>query len=290
MPPALIDSHLHVWDPNLLSYPWLSTQTELNRPIGPPDPSGSIAQAIFVEADCAKDQALHEVEWVHGLDWPGLLGIIASARLEHGSSVEADIAAKVERGPVVGIRRLLQDEPAGFIEDRRFVEGLRATERAGLSFDATTRPNQLAELERAHRATPQLVVVLDHLGNPPVSDGLDSDRGKEWLATFNALAAHPNVYTKLSGPVMARGPRGLSFELAALEAFGPDRVMVGSDHPLTISDRTDAYESWALHAGRHYGLTEPEFDAIRGGAARSAYRLAPSLQTAGSISTDGSTK
>jgi predicted TIM-barrel fold metal-dependent hydrolase len=66
-----------------------------------------------------------------------------------------------------GVRRLFQDEGAGFIVSAPVVAGLRETARAGLVFDATVRAVQLMELARVHDAVPELTLVIGHLGNPP---------------------------------------------------------------------------------------------------------------------------
>ena len=237
-----------------------------------PVDAGPDTSAIFVQADCLPEQGMAEVRRVEALDWPGLVGIVAFAPLEHGAAAEAVLAEFVEHPLVVGVRRLLQDEPAGFIAAPGFVTGLAAVARRGLVFDATVRAEQLDELARAHRAVPDLTVVLDHLGNPPLTDGLASAAGQHWLRGISALATDPAVVVKISGKA-AGDERGLDFVLAVLDAFGPDRMLLGSDYPLTVPGDAAAYRHWARTAGTALGLTGDERAAVRRGTATRTYGL-----------------
>jgi len=267
----LIDAHVHVWDAHSLRYPWLDAHPELDRTVYPVD-AGPDTSAIFVQADCLPGQGMAEVRRVEALDWPGLAGIVAFAPLEHGAAAETVLAELVEHPLVVGVRRLLQDEPAGFIAAPGFVAGLAAVAMRGLVFDATVRTDQLDELARVHQAVPDLTVVLDHLGNPPLADGLASAAGQQWLRGIRALAADPAVVVKLSGKA-AGDERGLGFVLATLDAFGPDRMLLGSDYPLTVSGDAEAYRHWARTADTALGLTGEERAAVRRGTAIRTYGL-----------------
>jgi L-fuconolactonase len=235
-----------------------------------PVDAGPDTSAIFVQADCLPEQAVAEVRRVEALEWPGLVGIVAFAPLEHGTAAETALAELVEHPLVAGVRRLLQDEPAGFVAAPGFVAGLKAVARRGLVFDATVRADQLEELARVHRAVPDLTVVLDHLGNPPLADGLASAAGQRWLRGIRALAADPAVVVKLSGQA-AGDERGLGFVLAALDAFGPDRMLLGSDYPLTVPGDAAAYRHWARTADTALGLTGDERAAVRRGTAIRTY-------------------
>jgi L-fuconolactonase len=267
---SLVDTHVHVWDTARLHYPWLEANPELPRAA---DPIDSDTRAVFVQADCVARQALAEVRYVEGLDWPALAGIVAFAALEDGDAVGAMLDELAQHALVVGIRRLLQDEPAGFISSAGFVKGLAAVARRGLVFDATIRADQLDELARAHRVVPEAVVVLDHLGNPPLESGLDSAAGRRWLAGIQAFATGPGAVVKLSGRAAGDEQRGLAFALAALDAFGPDRMMLGSDHPLTVPADSALYRRWAQTAGDQLGLSGDERAAVRHRTAIQVYRL-----------------
>jgi L-fuconolactonase len=230
----LIDSHVHIWDPTELEYSWL--HGELDRPYlpadyraGAPDTTG----VIFVEAG-PLDKA-GEVAWAESLGWPELLGVVAHAPLEKGSGVAVELAAVREAGPTVGIRRMLQDEPLSFFDHPGLLEGLRVLARSGLPFDACIRHHQVAALTALIAKVPELPVVLDHLAKPPVATGDDGT----WERDLRALAALPQVSVKLSGmPPELRDDQELSAATrpwleVALDAFGADRAMVGSDWPVS---------------------------------------------------------
>jgi L-fuconolactonase len=230
----LIDSHVHIWDPTALEYSWL--EGELDRPYLPADyRAGAPATTgvIFVEAGPSSKTG--EVAWAESLGWPELLGVVASAPLEQGSGVVTELAALRDAGRTVGIRRMLQDEPLSFFDHPGLLEGLRTLAAAGLPFDACIRHHQLSALTTLVAKVPDLPVVLDHLAKPPVATGDDGT----WERNLRALAALPQVSVKLSGMppelrddqewVSATRP---SLEVA-LEAFGADRAMVGSDWPVS---------------------------------------------------------
>lgn len=242
----LIDSHVHIWDPKALKYSWL--HGELDRPYLPAE-YGAWAPAttgvIFVEAGPA-DKA-GEVAWAGSLGWPELLGVVAHAPLEIGSRVGPELVALREAGPTVGIRRMLQDEPLSFFEDPGLLDGLRALARTGLPFDACIRHHQVAALTTLLAKVPELPVVLDHLAKPPVASGDDG----VWARDIRALAALPQVSVKLSGmPPELRDDQDLPSATLpwleiALDAFGGDRAMVGSDWPVSaMSPRSLAPGQW----------------------------------------------
>jgi predicted TIM-barrel fold metal-dependent hydrolase len=232
--PRLIDSHVHVWDPTVLGYSWLSD--DLDRPYLPGEyRAGAPATTgvIFVEAGASSSTA--EVAWAESLGWPELLGVVARAPLENGAGVVTQLAALGEAGRTLGIRRNLQDAPLSFFEHPGLLAGLRALAAVGLPFDACIRHHQLAALTALLAEVPELPVVLDHLAKPPVASGDDGT----WERDLRALAALPQVSVKLSGlPAELRDDQELTSATrpwleVALDAFGADRAMVGSDWPIS---------------------------------------------------------
>ncbi|MEO5534600.1 MAG: amidohydrolase family protein [Pseudolysinimonas sp.] len=230
----LIDSHVHIWDPTVLEYSWL--EGELDRPYLPAEyqaEAPATTGVIFVEA--GPTGKADEVAWAESLGWPELLGVVAHASLERGSAVVSELAALRDAGRTVGIRRLLQDEPLSFFEDPGLLEGLRALASTGLPFDACIRHHQLSALTALLENVPELPVVLDHLAKPPVATGDDGT----WERDLRALAALPQVSVKLSGMPPELGDDQELVSAArpwlevALDAFGADRAMVGSDWPVS---------------------------------------------------------
>ncbi|MBI3960026.1 MAG: amidohydrolase, partial [Chloroflexi bacterium] len=97
-----VDSHVHFWNPGVIDYPWLSGAPAISRPTFPADLdetrqglSHELAGIVFVEADCAPEQALAEAEWVTSLtsQEPRIRGIVAHAPLQKGEAVRDELSA-----------------------------------------------------------------------------------------------------------------------------------------------------------------------------------------------------
>ncbi|MFF0310466.1 amidohydrolase family protein [Streptosporangium sp. NPDC004379] len=176
-----------------------------------------------------------------------------------------------------GIRHLVQAEsdPRWLARDdvRR---GLRRVADAGLSYDLLVLPCQLPAAIETARALPGLSLVLDHVAKPPIADG----RLDPWAGLIRELAALPNVTCKLSGMITeARwddwdAARLRPYAEVVLDAFGPDRLMFGSDWPVcllagSLPAWTDAAASLLADAG----LSPAERDAVFRGTATRVYRL-----------------
>lgn len=282
----VVDSHVHLWDPDTLAYPWLEEFAPLRRPALPAqyaaawDAVGLRPEGIVhVQADVRPDLALAEVDWVSALDTPvPLRGVVAYAPLEDGAAVTSHLDALRERPLVVGVRRSTQNEPAGAIATPGYREGLRAVARAGLTADLCVRSCQLEEVVDTLRdvldAEPGLTVVLDHAGKPPVADGeVDA-----WARHLGELAALPGVVCKLSGLVTEADwaswseAQVLPYVQRVLATFGPDRVTFASDWPvLTLASELDRW--FALVDGALDGLDAAGRDAVLAGTAERAYRL-----------------
>ncbi|MFJ8494882.1 amidohydrolase family protein [Streptomyces sp. NPDC094038] len=275
----LIDAHVHVWDPRRLRYDWLAG-TALDRPRLPgdiDDADGAVKRWVFVEADVTPGQALDEARWAAALDWPGLAAMVVAVDLE-----APDAAARIERTaglPLVrGIRHLLQDLPPERLAAPALRTGLAEVARAGLVFDACVRRTQLDDLDRLLAYSDGGTTVLDHLGKPPVDEGLRSDAGQVWLEALRRLARHERLTVKLSGlPAEASDPRtlrghGPDLLRAALDLFGPERCLLGGDWP--VSTGTGGMTT----TGAWFGLVrdvvgEQDWPQVAAGTARRVYGI-----------------
>lgn len=248
----LIDAHLHVWDPERFDYPWLAEVPALHRRLtleeldeAFPRESGDDVGFVFVQADCVPGDALAEVDWVSTMTGEGVVGIVAFAALERGDEVAGELEALAERDLVVGVRRLLQSEPAGFALEPGFIAGARRLAAAGLTFDACVVESQIVDVAGLADAVPELSIMLDHLGKPDI-DGGDF---AAWRAAIGELAKRPNVVAKLSGLPGQTTPEWDDATVrpyldAALEAFGAERLAFGSDWP--ASSQQTSYPRWLM--------------------------------------------
>lgn len=152
--------------------------------------------------------------------------------------------------------------------------GLAAVEDAGLVYELLVRPHQLPAAIKAAGEFPQLTFVLDHCGKPPVGGEL-----RPWAAAVRRLASHPNVVCKLSGLVTeaewAGAPEIEAMRPCAelvLEAFGPGRVMFGSDWPVCLLAASYG-QVLDVAARLTEGLCAAERTAVFDGTARQVYEL-----------------
>lgn len=246
----MLDSHVHFWDPRRMRYGWLTGEPELDRPFLPEAlaaarPAGG-AGILVVEADREPQEAMAEVDWIASLARAGapVRGIVAHVPLERGTACRAALAALAARPLVVGVRRLLQDQPGGFALRPDFLEGVRLLADYGFVFDVCVRHRQIPEVTELARRCPQVTFVLDHLGKPAVALGTPSG----WAADLDRLAALPNVVCKLSGLTSEADTATrtqdllVSYLRRALDVFGPRRCLFGSDWP--VCSLTTTYVGW----------------------------------------------
>jgi L-fuconolactonase len=220
-------------------------------------------------------QTHEETRWLLELAdrHPFIAGVVGWVDLE-AAGVDAELERLSQHPKLVGVRHIVQAEPDGFLERPDFRRGVGCLERHGLSYDILIYARQLPEAFAFARAFPRQRFVLDHLGKPDVRGG----RYVEWLRHFNRLAELPNVCCKLSGLVTEADwaswtPAQLRPYLdAALEAFGPSRLMIGSDWPVCLA---------AASYGEVIGLvrdavgeySDDEREQILGGTAKEFFRL-----------------
>ncbi len=227
----IIDAHLHTWNTAEVGIGWLAPAGLPERAPVPDDPPER--RYVLVEADA--DDGWQETEWLVALARRDerVHGVVAAARLE-GPATAAELDRLAAMNEIVGVRRLLQDrqpfEPAGLLD------GLRVLAERGVPFDACARAHELPALIRLLERVPELVVVLDHMGKPPVQDAAAMRR---WETDLQRLAELPHLHCKLSGlPGECRGDTELDTVTNdivghALRTFGADRCLVGSDRPVS---------------------------------------------------------
>jgi L-fuconolactonase len=220
------------------------------------------ADFLALSADAGKGLVAGVVGWVDLTD-AGIGDVLAALRAGSGGEL------------LVGVRHLVQGE-----RDPRWLtrpdvrRGLRAVAEAGLAYDLLTLVHQLPAAIETVRALPDATFVLDHLSKPPIATG----EREPWASYLRELAAEPNVTCKLSGMVTEADPVGWTvadlrpYADVALEAFGPSRVMFGSDWPVCLL--AGSYEEVVAAAeGLTAGLTTAERDEAFGGTAARVYRL-----------------
>ena len=275
-----IDAHLHVWDLAVRPQPWTVGMPDLQRSFSLPDVQPALAAnhfdaVVVVQTLAVPDEtpellalAAREPVVAGVVGWTDLTDPEVRTRL-------AALTAQPGAASLIGIRHLVQDEPDPRWLCRRDVRrGLAAVADAGLAFDLLVRPSQLAAAVETAAELPQLQFVLDHGGKPDIAAG-----GLEpWASDIADLSLMPNVAVKLSGLVTEADHTAWTVEQlrpyadVLIEAFGPDRIMFGSDWPVCLLATT--YEVWVATAtALTAGLTGAERQEIFGGTAARWYRL-----------------
>jgi predicted TIM-barrel fold metal-dependent hydrolase len=282
----IVDAHHHFWDLSLDRHPWLRgvTDPKLARNCLPADYLGEaagydIVASVHVEANWDPADPLGEIAWLDGLEKPAGIAARYVGYADLGDpNVEPLLDAMAAHGRVAGIRQILTwhpDAAKSTIADRHRMadpawrRGIGMLERRGLSFDLLISPWQAGDALDLARAFPGMRFALNHCGSP-------FDRSPEgmalWSAGLHALARAPNVVLKVSD-LVAYDPdrteaslRGVL--LTCLDAFGPDRCILASDHPVVtrFASFRQTYETFrTVYADLGDGEL---FDMFAGNAAR----------------------
>lgn len=248
----IIDSHVHLYDVNRLRYAWLRGAPAINHThlLAEYDAAlGGVAVEQLVFAEVWVDPGLHleEAAFVQGMADVDrrLTGMIAHAPVEKGAAVEHDLEALLQYRSLRGIRRLIEIErdPA-FCLEPGFIEGVACVGRHGLPFDICVKHWGLVFGIELARRCPRVTFVLDHIGKPGIRHGL----AEPWWGQMRTMAALPNVVCKVSGVITEAdhvhwtAAQARPYVEHAIECFGFDRVMYGSDWP--VSDLTHPYPAW----------------------------------------------
>jgi len=255
----MIDSHLHLWElpPNAEQrsgpdkprrpYSWLGPRHgSLFRSYGAAEAQETLKEArvrgaVLVQADDTLADTEFLLATADRSDW--VLAVVGWIPLEQPDLAAAQLERLGVNPKFRGVRHLVHDDPRDdFLELPAVRESLRLVAARGLTLDIPDAyPRHLQRAVSLARDLPELTVVLDHLGKPPLTDGIAGDslplEVERWRREFRALAGLPNTVAKVSGlhlpglEYSAKALRPLWEE--ALTAFGPERLMIGMDWPVS---------------------------------------------------------
>jgi L-fuconolactonase len=281
-----IDSHHHFWSYSAAEYPWIGAGMErlardyLPADLATPAREAGIRGTVAVQAR----QTLDETRWLLQLaeEHPLILGVVGWVDLR-SPNVADQLASFADRERLVGVRHVVQDEPdPRFLLGEAFVRGLGQLLPFGLTYDLLLYPSQLPAAVELVARKPDQPFVLDHLAKPQLAAWTNPGDMDIWRRDIQALAAHENVCCKLSGLVTEASwrqwrPADFTPYLdVALEAFGPERLMIGSDWPVCLLAGEYA-EVMGIVGEYCAALSATEQEAIWGGTAARFYRLGQSL-------------
>jgi L-fuconolactonase len=274
-----LDAHQHLWRYDPRDHAWITDEMRVLRQDYLPDDLERHLKDAGIEGSVAvqASQTVAETEWLLGLadTHPFIRGVVGWAPL-----VDADAAEVIDRlaaNPRLrGLRHVLQDEADdAYMLRPDFDRGIAGLERRGLVYDVLIYPRHLANALRLADRHPHQPFVLDHAAKPVVSARAFDE---EWARGVRALAERPHVSCKVSGLVTEVRDPEWSPELlepyvgVLLEAFGPGRLMFGSDWPVCLL--RSSYAQWTRAVARLLdGLSESERSAIWGDTAARVYGL-----------------
>lgn len=298
----LVDTHQHLWDLSKLSLPWLDGVTALKDDFKPDryareSSKFSVGKTVYMEVDVAPDQVGEEAAAVLALcdaDDNPMAGV--TLRAHPGEPwFEDHVRRFIDDGRVKGFRQVLQppDLKAGHCLSEDFIKDTWLLGDLGKHYDICVRPAELGDAVKLVDACPDTRFVLDHCGNADLevvngsispedlpADDIQRHDADQWRRDIEALGQRGNIICKISG-VIARLPEGKINHAAdalaptvnhCLDAFGPDRVVFGSDWPVCtlgapyqtwveavtsiISERSeeDQRKLWAKNAEGFYGV------------------------------------
>jgi len=241
MQTPIIDTHLHLIYREQLSYPWLSDVAPLNRDFSYETYAVEarrcgVTDALHMEVDVAPgdiEAETRNVEDLAGRPQSLLRGAISACRPED-DGFPAFLDRQRADPFVKGFRRVLHVVPDGLSEGATFRANIRRLAGASLPFDLCVRPDQIDRAIALADLAPAVQFVLDHCGVPAIKDRAEHP----WREHIAEIARRPNVAVKISGVVAYADPASWTVDDIrpyvehAIESFGWDRVVWGSDWPV----------------------------------------------------------
>jgi L-fuconolactonase len=273
-----IDAHHHFWNYDPVDYGWIDDSMKvIRRNFLPNDlrealASAGIDGAISVQAR----QSLAETEWLLDLasSHAFIKGVVGWVDLR-SARVGEQLERFASKPKLKGVRHVVQGEPDDqFILGSDFGRGIRELRKFGLVYDILIFERHLPQTIAFVDAHPNQFFVVDHCAKPRIKDGLL----EPWAGNLRELAKRPNVCCKVSGMVTEADYATWTEEQLSpyfdtvLEAFGPRRILFGSDWPVCLV--ACGYARWQeVVSGWTARLSVDERSRIFGGTAAEVYTL-----------------
>jgi len=236
--PMRIDAHQHFWKYSPAQYPWMNDQMQvLKRDYLPSDLKPLLDISVFDGTVAVQArQTVEETEWLLKLsdDHSLIKGVVGWVDLR-SPNLPAQLEKYAKHPRFVGVRHVVQDEPNdNFMLQPEFRHGIAQLKQFDLTYDLLLFPKHLPVALKLVEEFPKQPFVLDHIAKPQIASGLISP----WKEDIQRLARFPNVCCKLSAMVTEAKwkqwqPKDFHPYLdTVVEAFGTNRVMIGSDWPV----------------------------------------------------------
>ncbi len=236
----IIDAHQHFWYYEPVTHEWIDDKMAvIRRNFLPQD-----LQKIYVQHDVVgcvavqADQTLRETDFLIqlGEEFDFIKGIVGWVDLR-AANIDEVLSAYSQNDKVKGFRHIVQGETDhNFLLRPNFLHGISLLEKFSFTYDLLVFPHQLGATLEFVKRFPNQKFVIDHLAKPYIKDGFYDG----WAALMNAIAKHENVYCKLSGMITEADYQHWTSDQIqpymelVLNAFGPNRLMFGSDWPVCL--------------------------------------------------------
>lgn len=274
----VIDAHQHFWQYDPVRDAWIDESMQvIRRDFYPEDLAPVLAEngvhgCIAVQADQSADETAFLLALADQHDF--IKGVVGWADLR-AANISEQLEQYAVHPKLKGFRHIVQGEPDNrFILGEHFCRGIKALQQHGFTYDILVYPKQLPAVEEFVQQFPEQALIIDHLAKPGIKAGeLDA-----WAAHMRRIAQSPNVYCKLSGMVTEADWQQWEpahfrpFMEVALEAFGANRLVYGSDWPVCLV-AAKYREVKELVTDFISTLSTSEQEQIMGGNARSFYHL-----------------
>jgi L-fuconolactonase len=246
----IIDSHIHLWDINRLSYPWLDNVPAIRKSFYIEDYQQAtsdfqIEKMVFIQGECKPEDNLREIDFAMQQVSKDrrIQAIVAYAPLEKGKDVLQLLNSFSSNPLIKGVRRMYDDNP-DICYSFSFLDGANLLADQGLSFDISIKPVSMKPTIHMIKECPGTQFIIDHLGKPDIRNrSLD-----EFRLAMEKLAFFPNVTAKVSGLITEADKDDWNIEHLlpyikhAIQCFGFDRLLFGSDWPVVLL--AGSFEKW----------------------------------------------
>jgi L-fuconolactonase len=275
-----IDAHQHFWRYNREEYGWIDdSMSRIRRNFLPADIEPELKRTEFDGCIAVQArQTLDETRWLLDLadSSPFILGVVGWVDLR-SNKVRAELEELSSHPKLLGVRHMVQSEPDNrFLLQPEFLRGVSMLVEFDLTYDILIYPRQLPVATEFVQHFPRQGFVLDHLAKPLIKSG----SVHPWDSNIRELAKCENVFCKMSGLVTESDwkswkPEHIAPYLeTALDCFGPERLMIGSDWPVctvaaSYSQVTDLVENFLSK------YPDRVRNAVLGGTAKTFWKLAP---------------
>ncbi|MBN2378026.1 MAG: amidohydrolase family protein [Sedimentisphaerales bacterium] len=252
---GIVDTHVHLWDTNKFSYPWLRDVPALDRPFLLADYHQAckplqIDALVFIQCEVDVSQALDEAKWIMDLAQNDhrIKAIIPWAPLEKGENCRSCLEKLVQSPLVKGVRRIIQFESdLAFCLNPDFIKCVQILADYDLSFDICINHAQMKNTIEMVRQCSQVTFILDHIAKPDIKHQIL----EPWSSDLKTMAEFPNVFCKISGLVTEADHQTWTRENLkpyidqVISCFGFDRILFGGDWP--VATQACKYNEW-FHA------------------------------------------